>query len=203
MQVSKFHSWKQIRSIIHWYICNRCMKSSTPTVSKQDHTRCLNQRRRQWLRGSCTQQVSNYIMSVLNILFRLSSFSFYQQRSRPLCFEWYPMSRLSWSQWPDLHVSLIRVSCQRRERFCVTEYCGQPNRIQAKTYSCHSILSLGWHRPHQKYVWSAEFILAVTTIYGRWHTLRWKNVPPELQIFTYNACDSVALLQWELCTIHD
>lgn len=135
---------------------------------------------RQWLRGSCTQQVSNYIMSVLNILLQLSSFSLYQQRSCPLCLEWYPKSRLSWSQWPDLHVSLIRVSCQRQERFCATEYSRQPNRIQAKTHSCHVILILGWHRPRQKYICSAEFILAVTTIQVSWHTLTWKNMPPKL-----------------------
>lgn len=118
---------------------------------------------RQWLRGSCTQQVSNYIMSVLNILLQLSSFSLYQQRSCPLCSEWYLKSSLSWSQQPDLHVSLIRVSCQRQESSSVTERSRQQNRIQTKIYSCHIIPVLGRHRPHQKYRWSAEFILAVTT----------------------------------------
>lgn len=107
---------------------------------------------RQWLRGSCTQQVSNYIMSVLNILLQLSSSSLCQQRSCPLCLEWYPKSRLSWSQRPDLHVALIRVSCQRQKRCYVTEYSRQPNRIQAKTHSCHVTLILGRHRPHQKYI---------------------------------------------------
>lgn len=38
---------------------------------------------RQRLRGSCTQQVSNYIMSVFNILLQLSSCSFQQHRSCP------------------------------------------------------------------------------------------------------------------------
>ena len=70
MQVCKFHSWKPICSITLWYICNRCVKSSTPTVSTQDHTRCSIReadKEGQWLRGSCTQQVSNYFSRAASI----------------------------------------------------------------------------------------------------------------------------------------
>lgn len=130
---------------------------------------------RQWLRGSCTQQVSNYIMSVLNILLQLSSFNLYQQRSCPLCTEWYPKSRFSWSQWPDLHVSLIRVSCQKQDRFCVTDYSRRPSRIQDKTYSCHTKLTLAFNL----YLQSQQHIIG--------NILRWKNMLPKLWIFIYNA----------------
>lgn len=179
MQVHRFHSWKAICSITHWYICNRCMKSSAPTVSAQDHTRCSIRaaaKERQWLRGSCSQQVSNYIMSVLNILLQQSGFNLHQQRSCPLCTEWYLESGFSWSRWPDLHVSLNRVSCQRQKRFCLTDYSRWPSRIEGTL--CHSILILVLNL----YLQSQQHIIG--------NILRWKNTPPKLWIFIYNAFDS-------------
>lgn len=88
---------------------------------------------RQWLRGSCTQEVSNYIMSIFNILFQPSSCSFQQHRSCPVCWEGYPKSGISWHQRPDFHrfVCWMRISCQRRGRVWVTDYSRQPNSIQA------------------------------------------------------------------------
>lgn len=178
MQVCKFHSWKPICSITLWYICNRCVKSSTPTVSTQDHTRCSIReadKEGQWLRGSCTQQVSNYMMNVLNILLQQSSFNLHQQWSCPLCTEWYLKPIFSSSQWPHLHVSLNRVSYQRQKRFCLTDYSRWPSRIQGTL--CHSILILVLNL----YLQSQQHIIG--------NILRWKNMPPKLWIFIYNAFD--------------
>lgn len=92
---------------------------------------------RQWLRGSCTQQVSNYIMSVVNISLGLSSCSS-SSTEQPWLLRRGPRAGISWRQRPDSHrfVCLMRNSCQRRGRVWVADYSRQPNRIQAVACSC-------------------------------------------------------------------
>lgn len=127
-------------------------------------------KKRQWLRGSCIQQVGNYIKSVFDILLQLSSCIFQQHRSCPgaergtqnlgfldvrdqICTD-------SSAWWGFL--------ARDEEDFELQTIPG--SQTEFKLWHAH-VFILRWHRSHQKHIWSVELMLAATAVHIRWHPL--------------------------------